>query len=204
MKQTGIIVLIALTIASCRAGRETANSDIQQNNRKVACADIHVDMGQAHIDWFEEKSNVLNKSKELIVLPKEYKVYSVDSTQIAEFFNKIHDQGATLSSVVPLPEPAGCRLFEFRNNIKEGATPPAGHIFTYGVCLEQKMMLNCDRYGTMHGFVEWYELLYEIMPVKANGTTYYVVYQKQKQQKETPQKQAPKGSDQLIEYKPVK
>lgn len=209
MKKAGIIVLITAALAACKGSETVTKNTADNSKKKVACADLHFDMGKPHIDWFEEKKSVFNNSEKILVLPKEYKVYSVDSAQVAEFFKYCSMPGTKLESVVPLPKPADCRLFTFQNNSNDGANIPAGNAYTVGECLEQKMMLNYVN-GQMKGLVEWYGIMFELLPIVVpivtHNKTYYILYQKQMPKEDDVEKieKQTRQLNEMVEYKPVK
>ena len=173
MKRTGYFVLIALVLASCKStDKVTSATGSKSQKKKVACGDMHVDMGQAHIDWYEENASVFNNVQEVVVLPKEYKVYAADSAQVANFFAAINDN-QTVSTVVPLPKPADCRIFTMKNNAP-GKQSGDNSITARGKSADQQMIM-IYKDGKIEGEVAWFELTYSINTVEANDKLYYIV-----------------------------
>lgn len=173
-----LLITIVLGLASCKGSSEikTAGRDNGSERKKLACADVHVDMNTTHIDWYEENKSVLNASSEILVLPKSYKIYGVDTSQLRSFFAAI-ESGKTASTVLPLPSPAGCQLFTMSNNLKDGEKIPHSMIMAMGESNGQKAALNYYR-ENLTAHINWFDLKYEIMTVKANGLPYMVVYEK--------------------------
>jgi hypothetical protein len=173
-----LVILTTLGLASCKGSSEvkTAARDNGTERKKLACADVHVDMNTAHIDWYEENKSVLNTSGEILVLPKNYKIYGVDTSQLRSFFNAVQ-AGNTVITVLPLPSPADCQLFTVNNNLKEGAKVPQGMIMAAGESNGQKAALNYYR-ENLTAHINWFDIQYEMMTVKANGLPYIVVYEK--------------------------
>ena len=203
VRLTAIVLIIVL--ASCQGSNKvvSANKDNTPERKKLACAQTHVDMNTPHIDWFEEESNVFNKAPEIIVLPKNYKVYSVDRSKLDTFFNTIKSR-QTVTTALPLPSPAGCQLFEVKNNLKEGARIPPSLTMGLGIAQEQKAALSYNSYnGEMVVHIDWFGLFYEISPVTANNKRYYIVYEKEPPEEKIGDKQN-NNNLQLVEYKPVK
>lgn len=199
-------ILITLVFASCKGSNEvTSNKSTDTPERKkLACAQTHVEMHTPHLDWFEESSNVLSKSTEILVLPKAYKVYSTDPLKANAFFTAI-EKRETLSTVLPLPKPAECQLFKVENNLKEGARIPPGIVMTLGTAQEQKAAISYNKNNKqLIAHINWFGLLYEILPVNIDNTTYYVVYEKQKPKEKIEDKKTNNEHLKLVEYKPVK
>lgn len=177
MKYTILILSLAIGFASCKGTNKvtTAKDGIAQTDRKkAACGDLHIDMNQPHIDWYEESNSILSKSEEILVLPKDYKVYAVDTAQLAAFFNAVQNK-KTVSTVVPLPKPAGCQLFTVKYG--EDMHVTAGTIAGLGECKGQQLKLTYYM-GKMGGYVNWFELEYEMITKYIQGKPYVLVYSK--------------------------
>lgn len=174
-----LIAAIVLGLVSCKGSSKVTSAGQGQNTterKKLSCADVHVDMNTPHLDWFEESKSVLNQADEMLVLPKNYKVFSLDTAQLNTFFNAVQS-GNTVITVLPLPTPAGCRLFTVSNNLKEGAKIPPGMIMAVGESNGQKAALNFYR-GNLTAHINWFDIPYEMMTVKAKGQPYVIVYEK--------------------------
>ena len=179
MRKIAYIVFLSLTIASCKSSSKStssANAQSTTERKKMVCGDVHVDMKEPHLDWYAENNSVLSRSKEVLVLPKEYKVYSVDSTHLVEFIDAIKNNKSA-KTVLPLPQPAGCRLFTVTNDTKEGTRLPSGMIKAAGKCMEQTAALNFYNNNlTIH--VNWFDIEYELITKQIEGENYYIVYEK--------------------------
>lgn len=147
----------------------------------MACADVHVDMNTTHLDWIEENRSVFKNSGDgnqpLIVLPKEYKVYSLDSVQVQAFFTALN-KGENLVTAIPLPSPTGCQVFTITNNIPEGVRMPAGMVGGMGEAMGQKMSISYY-HGDVTAHISWFDLPYEISTIRSGGKPYLIVYTKQ-------------------------
>ncbi len=173
------ILILAISFASCKGSNKVATANDADNGterRKMACGKIHVDMNQPHIDWFEENNNILNKSTELLVLPKNYKVYALDTAQLSKFFGAVANN-RTVTTVVPLPKPADCQLFTVKNNVKEGVRITKGATMGEGECNGQKMGISYYL-GKLAGFIDWYGLKYEIITIFIQNNPYAIIYEK--------------------------
>lgn len=173
-----LVISIALGLASCKGSSEVKTSarDNSTERKKLACAELHVDMNSTHIDWYEENKSILNASGEILVLPKNYRVYGADTAQLRSFFTAVHT-GQTVSTVLPLPSPAGCQLFTVNNNKKEGTKIPQGMVMAAGESNGQKAALNYYR-ESLTAHINWFDMKYEMMTVKVKGLPYVVVYEK--------------------------
>lgn len=178
MKKVILAITLTLGLAACKGSSEVKNAvrDNGTERKKLACAEVHVDMNTTHIDWYEENKSVLNASSEILVLPKNYKIYGVDTSQLSSFFAAIQS-GNTVSTVLPLPTPAGCQLFTLNNNVKNGAKIPQGMIIAAGECNGQKATFNYYR-QSIAAHIDWFDIQYEMMTVRAKGLPYIVVYEK--------------------------
>jgi len=179
MMRIVLMAAIVLGLASCKGSSKVTSARQDQNTterKKLSCADVHVDMNTPHLDWFEENKSVLNKANEVLVLPKNYQVFSIDTTQLSSFFNAVQS-GNTVITVLPLPSPAGCQLFTVTNNPEKGAKLPQGMIMAVGESNGQKAVLNFYR-ENLTAHINWFDMKYEIMTVKANGLPYIIVYEK--------------------------
>lgn len=174
-----LIAIIALGFASCKSGSKVTSAGAEQNTtgrKKLSCADVHVDMNTPHLDWFEENRSVLNRSGEVLVLPKNYKVFSLDTVQLNMFFNSVQT-GNRVVTVLPLPSPADCQLFTVTNNLDKGAKLPPGMIMAVGESKGQKAALTYYR-KELTAHINWFDIHYEMMTVKAGGVPYVIVYEK--------------------------
>ena len=179
MRKIACIVFLSMAIASCKSSSKSTASENGQNTterKKMACSDVHVEMNEPHLDWYTENSSVLSRSKEVLVLPKDYKVYSGDSTHLADFFDAIKNNKPA-KTVLPLPQPAGCRLFTVTNDIKEGNRLPTGMVMAAGESMGQKAAFNYyNNKLTIH--VNWFDIEYELITIPIEGQNYYIVYEK--------------------------
>jgi len=180
MRLTISILTLAIGLASCSGSNKvtTAKEGGKSIERKkMACGKVHVDMNEPHLDWFEENNSILSKADEILVLPKDYKVYTIESAQLNNFFSAIQN-GKTLSTVIPLPEPADCQIFTVKNNLKEGSRIPAGTTMGAGESNGQKMAISYYM-GKLAANINWFDLQYEVTTVLIKGTPYILVYEKQ-------------------------
>lgn len=143
----------------------------------MACADVHIDMNTPHLDWVIESNHVLNKADRVLVLPKDYYTYSIDSAQLTTFFQAVN-KGGMLKTVIPLPKPAGCQVFTVHNNIPEGSNYPGAAFTATGDAMGQKLMVGYGD-GTLSAQVNWFDINYEVMTVTVQGAPYFIVYAKQ-------------------------
>ncbi|MCB0697160.1 MAG: hypothetical protein KDC07_07330 [Chitinophagaceae bacterium] len=179
MKLKTFILILTLALASCKGSNKvvttnnTGNSEIR---KKIACGKEHVEMNKAHIDWFEANNSILNKSTEVLVLPKDYKVYSIDTSQATVFFNTV-GSGATATTVIPLPSPADCQVFTVKNNVKEGAHVTKGATMAVGECKGQTMGISYYM-GKVAANVNWFGIEYELKTMFIQGEPYVIVYSK--------------------------
>lgn len=173
-----LVIAVALGLASCKGSSEvkSAARDNGTERKKLACAEVHVDMNTTHIDWYEENKSVLNASSEILVLPKHYRIYGVDTAQLSSFFAAIK-AGKTITTVLPLPPPADCQMFTVSNNLKDGAKIPQGMIMAAGESNGQKVAMNYYR-ENLTAHIDWFDMKYEMMTVRAKGLPYIIVYEK--------------------------
>lgn len=178
MKYLAYILAPVLLLASCTGSNKTVagKNDNHNPRKKMACADVHIDMNTPHLDWVIESNNVLNKADYVLVLPKEYYTYSIDSAQLVTFFRAVNN-GETLKTVIPLPKPAGCQVFTVHNNLPESANI-AGAFTITGDAMGQKLMAGYGN-GNFVAQVNWFDINYEIMTVTVQGAPYFIVYAKQ-------------------------
>ncbi len=195
-----LIITIVLGLASCKGSSEvkSAPRDSNAERKKLACADVHVDMNTTHIDWYEENRSVLNASSEILVLPKNYRIYGVDTAQLRSFFAAVH-AGRTLATVLPLPSPAGCQLFTVSNNLNDNAKIPPGMIMAEGESNSQKAALNYYR-ESLAAHIDWFDIQYEMMTVRANGLPYIIVYEKMPPPQD-PNKNLKEEKPEIIEFR---
>lgn len=177
----GIILIsgLAIGMVSCAGSSKVTKVKQEQKGterRKLSCGDLHVDMNTPHLDWHEENRSVLNKTDEVLVLPKDYKVYSVDSAQLSSFFSAIQGN-SVVTTVLPLPAPAGCRLFDVKNDVKKDAAVPVGMTIASGESNGQKMTMSFYR-NNLIAHINWFDIKYEMMTVKAGGNPFIIVYEK--------------------------
>ncbi|HEY9178478.1 MAG TPA: hypothetical protein VIN07_12340 [Flavipsychrobacter sp.] len=174
-----LIAIIALGFASCKSGSKVTSAGQEQNTtgrKKLSCADIHVDMNTPHLDWFEENRSVLNKSGEVLVLPKNYKVFSLDTSQLSMFFSAVQT-GNTVVTVLPLPSPADCQLFTVTSNLEKGAKLPPGMVMAVGESNGQKAAFSYYR-KDLTAHINWFDIKYEIMTVWVEKSPYAIIYEK--------------------------
>ncbi len=179
MMRIVLMAAIVLGLASCKGSSRVTSARQDQNTterKKLACADVHVDMNTPHIDWYEENKSVLNASSEILVLPKNYRIYGVDTAQLRSFFGAVQS-GNTVITVLPLPSPADCQLFTVSNNLKQGAKVTPGMIMAAGESNGQKAALNYYK-ENLTAHINWFDMKYEMMTIKAKGLTYIIVYEK--------------------------
>lgn len=162
-------------LGSCKGTDKLSNSGSKQVAKIVACSNVPIDLGKPHIDWYEEKRSVLissNNRDNVLVLPKEYEVYSISNTQVAQFFTAVKG-GEQLQMVVPLPYPSGCRAFSMVQD-KEGATQQLTNT-------ERQYKLKVAYDGNIiGGYATVDDETYRLMPVKNNDKWYCVIYKKEK------------------------
>lgn len=172
-----------LAISSCKTGSKVANNTTEGNkaHKKLACADVHVDINTPHLDWMIENNSTLNKSlakmTNVIVLPKDYAAYSIDSAQLTNFFTAIN-QGERLQTSVPLPKPAGCQVFTLHNNIPEGTHVPGGMVAAVGDAMNQKLSASLYN-GNLTAHINWFDIMYEVMTINTPDGDYIIIYAKQ-------------------------
>lgn len=180
MRLTASIIALTIGLASCTGSSKVATTNsnsAKAERKKMACADVHVEMSSTHLDWFTENSSILSKSDQVLVLPKAYKVYSIDSAQLSTFFKAVQ-KGETVNTVVPLPAPADCQLFTIVNNVKKDTNTPGGMISAAGEGKGQKMTLSYYN-GYLTGNINWFDIAYEIQTTTVNKQPYFIVYAKQ-------------------------
>lgn len=180
MRLTVSIIALTIGLVSCTGSSKvatTGSNTTKAERKKMACADVHLEMSSTHLDWFAENSSILSKSDQVLVLPKAYKVYSIDSMQLSTFFNAIQ-KGETVNTVIPLPAPADCQLFTINNNLKKDAAIPRGMISATGEAQGQKIALSYQN-GYLTGYVNWFDIAYEIQTTTVNRQPYFIVYAKQ-------------------------
>lgn len=195
-----LIATIALAMASCKGSSEVKSAvrEHETERKKLACAQVHVDMNTPHLDWHEADKSILNSTGEILVLPKNYKIYGVDTAQLRSFFGAVQS-GNTVITVLPLPSPAGCQLFTVSNNPEEGAKIPPGMIMAAGECNGQKAAFNYYR-ENLTAHVNWFDIQYEMMTVKAKGLPYVIVYEKMPPPPD-PNKNLQDAKPEIIEFK---
>lgn len=173
MRRSIIFLAQVILLASCTGSSKTATTTggKQADRKKAECSKLHVDMNQPHLDWYEADKDVLNKSNEILVLPKDYKVYTIDTAQLSTFFSTI-DAGQSLNTAMPLPAPAGCQLFTVKLRQKRGTT-----VYATGESMGQQVNMSLNN-GLLFGMVNWFDIEYEIRSQKILGQTYTLVYEK--------------------------
>jgi hypothetical protein len=169
-------VLCFLFCLSCKTSQKTASA-AKKATRPVACAGLAIT--SIHFDWIIEKDDALSGYTER-PLPKEYKVYSIDSTQLAAFFNyaQEHPNDSGLQISVPLPDPQGCRVFDVPNiKVRPGKdnTFMTGLTGTDAEIKENTIKMNFDG-QQIHASVNWFSMLYVVLPVVYNTKIYYLLY----------------------------
>lgn len=185
-KSITVAALGLLMLGACKVGDKVASNNTKQMTRVASCGDIPIDLAKPHIDWYKESRSVLNTNStdNVMVLPKEYEVYSLNKTQIETFF-AASAAGEQLNLVVPLAYPVGCKSFPMKN---DGGTPQQlksiDRQYTLKVVYDGK---------ALSGFAVVDDETYRIMPVQNNNAWYCVVYKQAKQpandNKATPQGQ---------------
>lgn len=181
MKKNLAIVLAVIILSACKSTEKTASGNKEKATKaKVACADMHIDMGKEHIDWVKAKPSVLQDDSKLIVLPKVYDVFSIDIVQMNSFFQAVKNNQTTemLNTVVPLPY--GCMIFA----IKEQKDMPAPMRKLY----PNTIVIKGEKNGyelqmafdgiKMSGQAKSATQHFNIMPVEANGKYHYIIYEK--------------------------
>lgn len=198
MKRIVYILVAGLLLSSCTSvEKSTSTTDTNDVKRKKsACGNLHVDMEVPHLDWFEENKSILNKSKEVLVLPKDYKVYTIDTTQLHNFFEALENK-QNVATVVPLPKPAACQLFKIKPYKDERTTSVVPDAITgIGEAQGQKMVIGYSKSkGLIDAHIDWFEIAYKVTTVMIENRPYFIVYEKvytlpqpdlTKQQKEPP------------------
>lgn len=201
MRIAGLILVAAIALQGCKGSNTvtTTNGDTKREKIKLACGDMHVDPGKKHLDWKVENSSVFTQAKEVLVLPREYGLYSLDSTQMAEFFYALkNNQDLQLETVLPLPAPADCQMCTIRKFVKDGYQDVGTTITATGDCGEQELRATYVN-GVLNMRIKWYDLDYAVTPVTANGKTYYIVYTKAADKSK--QDQARPSNPEIVELK---
>lgn len=195
MRQSVIFLLSVTLLAACTGSSKVTDTGdgSKTSRRKAECSKLHVDMNSPHLDWYEVDKSVLYKSNEILVLPKSYKVYNIDTAQLNAFFNSIAD-GQKINTAVPLPSPADCQLFTIKLRQKRGTSLDAT-----GESMGQKIIMAYTN-GKLSGLVNWFDIEYEIQTQIIQGMTYVLVYTKMP----PPPEEESKPKPQLREYRPVK
>ena len=203
MKYPGLILALTLGLAACTGTNKVKDDSTAGTKKKVACAKTHIDEGAPHIDWFDEKDEVLDGAKEVVVLPKVHKLYSISTLQADNFFNIVNND-TVLTTIIPLPQPAGCQVFTIRKHIPENARIPAGTVVTKGDALGQEAMITYSE-NKFYAFIKWFDNEFIVTPITAHEQTYYLVYTKEKDVIERPQDaKADPATIRMIENKPVR
>lgn len=170
-------VCIIMSLTACRGTNEATTNATDTNKvvrKKTACSKLHVDMNQPHLDWYETDKTILHKANEILVLPKDFKVYSIDTAQLNSFFNSIGN-GQTAVTAVPLPTPAECQLFTVALN--KQAKNTGNTIVAIGKAKEQDLFINYFN-NNMKAIIDWFDIKYEITSVSVQGLPYFIVYEK--------------------------
>lgn len=200
--RSSIILLGVIIFSSCTHSHEVSNRN-KFNNKEdgFACSNIRFERTILPLEWIPQDNSILNKSKEVLVLPQEYKVYKVDHAQTVSFFKNITTSSVGANSAVPLPPPADCRAFYFKDNLEKSGTNPEGTYSIIGESLDQIILL--DLYNDkMVGKVNWFDITYHIRPVPIDNEYYYVIYRENKNQ--TPQSVQEDIQFETIDLNPVK
>lgn len=207
MKKVFTIAILGAMLAACNSSEKlTSNNEGgKTTKKKVACADMHIDMGKAHLDWVKEKESVLQDDSKLVVLPKEYTVYSIGNGQLTTFFEAVKNNTDVqpLETVVPLPY--GCIVFPVKERTDISLQMRKMYPNTTLLVGEKDgYELNLSFDGTkMSGRVKSATQQYDIMPMVANGYVYYMVYEKAQEMeanKEGAYKEIPKMKSHKIRY----
>lgn len=179
MRRSVFILSVAIALASCKGSNKVATVDDSGNitRKKTACSKLHVDMNKPHLDWYEADKSILNKSNEILVLPKDYKVYTIDTAQAREFFSALQN-GQILNTAVPLPAPADCQLFTVKKHrFKNEQKNIAGAVMAKGDSKGQELVIGFYQ-NMIEANVNWFDIEYEIKAKKIQGIPYMIVYTK--------------------------
>lgn len=188
----GYILGLAIVIcAACNAGKRTGSGSTSStnnntNNRRIACPEMELPTALPHIDWMPEKREVL-RDVTTMPIPKAYEVYAVDSQQLKDLFRSVSVRGAdtpAIRTIIPLPPPAGCQVFELRESAtmsEELKAKYPGIISLQGAAVGARQNdIRLDGFGIfMRGQITWNGEIYFITPVNdPNGGLHYIVYAK--------------------------
>jgi hypothetical protein len=207
MKEFKVVLCIFLMgVSSCAGSRKTAvdqEAGTQtEKKQKLACADVSKGISGVQLAWKTEENSVLNsltnKAK-----PTSYKVYSLDSLQLGNFFREARSKG-NVSTVLPLPDPAGCRLCRLTESgvMPEELKKKYPDVVSLKGSDAEGADVRLDYDGRkMKGQVIVKGEVYLVNPVRSNDKTYYMVYRKldSGDPKESFER-APQSSGQQIKY----
>lgn len=177
-KSVSIICIGLLTLGACK-GTDKVSSGGKQKTKVVACSNVPIDLGKPHVDWYEEDKSVLDSADEMLVLPKEYKIYSISNKQLDDFYTSINS-GEQLTMVVPLAGDAGCQTFTMHKDSITSAQVKKMYPNTQMLKgISGTSVLNVAYDGsTMNALATVGSDQYNVMPVKAKSAWYCIVYKK--------------------------
>lgn len=167
---------IILFAVSCSTAKKAATN---KNKGTIACADKQL-VGP-HFDWRIESEEVL-KGYTAKPLPKAYKVYSIDSEQLANFFmvagSNMRDM-PPLNTLIPLPDPTGCQQFELSFANKKTIPGKADMVLLKGKGVDTKQNSVSIGYDgeKMFANLACGASSYTVTQVVNNSKPYYIVAQ---------------------------
>jgi hypothetical protein len=171
-----ILPLSLLVFSSCKLTKSGTTS--KKGNTSIACSGLEIT--NPHFSWMNEKDDALNGYTEK-PLPKDYKVYSIDSTQLVNFFTyaKTHPKDTSLKILIPLPSPIGCQLFvlpilKTRSN-HDNTFEMTGMWGTGIENKDNKIKINYDGKKLLANVI-WDHSYYSALPINYNEKTYYIIY----------------------------
>jgi hypothetical protein len=173
-----ITVSLALaTLLSCSTTKKAGNATAKAPKKPVACASAK--LAGSHLTWYEVDTSVAVFPKGAR-MPASYKVYELDSAELAGFVNS----GAQAwQTAVPLPDPTGCQVVSLKQS--KTMSEELKKKFPNMVSLQGKSEANpesdvrLDYDGTkLRGQIRWGKDVYIINPVVNGKQTYYVIFDK--------------------------
>lgn len=173
-----LIITALAALAGCSSSKKSGTAKNDKARQAIACAEQQ--LSGNHLDWHIIDTSTVTFPKGMR-MPAGYKIYTLDSAQLATFFSRPSD---TWRTALPLPEPVGCQVV----TLKESAamSEDLKKKFPNNVSLQGKgdgnpqSDIRLDYDGKrVRGMVRWGADQYIINPVMNGSTLYYMVFNKQ-------------------------